>query len=843
MRCFIPACLFVLGLSSALTAQFLVDLRVQGQEITRDSRPRFLPILVAEHRVSVALENGVAKTKTHLVFRNPNAAVLEGTFMFPVPAEAALSNFALKMGDQMVQGEVLEKEKAAAIYRGIVARQLDPALLEYMGRGLFQAKVFPIPAQGTTSVELAYDEVLRRDGLTLEYRYPLRTRAATQAAVDRTIVSVELASTDPVLTIYSPSHEVDVSKKGDHAARIVYERTQDPADRDFVLAYGLSKNKIGATLFSHSESEKDGAFLLLIAPSEELTRDEVVEKDVAFVVDVSGSMAGEKIEQTKKALRYCINSLGPKDRFNLITFSTEARALFESLVNAGSDERKKALDHVDGLVARGGTNINDAVVQALGQAKSADRPYMVVFMTDGEPTIGVTATDQILANTKKANSGLTRLFVFGVGEQLKVDLLDQLAEQNQGVRDYVSSRENIEVKISSFFQKIASPVLTNPTISVEGVRTESLHPQRLGDVFRGSQLLLTGRFEGRGTGLVRLKGQVNGKPVEHVYEFPFGTAASASAAERERTAFVPRLWAVRRVGFLLDQIRLNGETKELRDEVVTLGKKYGVVTPYTSYLVVEDRLADTAGNGRPNSLPGLITGAPAGPPEGADTPSGGLRPAPTARGGGGAAAPASGAAPGTSPGGGAFGGRGRLPGSEEAKAGQSPAPTPAPVDALGESLRDKNKDVVGLGGGRSAELYRLRRDAGAPAQEELIESLKQDLDTQLDFELDDISVSKNLKALREASSDGKARTTLTVRRVENRTFYWRNGLLVESECLDLDEEALKVKVVRIEAFSPAYFELLQAKPDLAKVLALGDRVLFKDGDRFVLVHPPAKPVK
>lgn len=834
MRKFFAFALLGLVLASSLPAQFITDVRPDGRSDVRvpggrrpGHRPSLGAIRVEEHKVSVSIEDGVARTRLVQVFRNPNNMNLEGTYMFPLPEGAAVSNFAMLMGGKMVQGEVLERNKAAEIYQGIVRRQQDPALLEYMGKRLFRARVFPIPARGIAKIELSYDETLLRDGRTVEWRYPYRTRSISRSPVGQASVHVKIKSTQPVMTVYSPSHEVDVVKKGDHDASVSYETKQDPGDRDFVVVYGLAKEgAVGATLFAHSEGE-EGAFMLLLAPSSELEKGRTIAKDVVFVVDTSGSMSGDKMEQTKKALRYCVNSLGEKDRFNIVPFATEATQWKESLVAASGANKDAAIGFVDKMQARGGTNINDALVSALGMSRDKERPYMIIFMTDGEPTIGVTQTKSILANVKEANKALTRLFVFGVGENLKVDLLDLLAEDNQGARDYVGSKENIEVKVSSFFEKVSSPVLADVSLEISGVKVKDLYPKRLPDLFRGAQLMVTGRYTGSGTAVIKLKGKVNGKAVEHVFERAFKDG-------KDRTSFVPRLWAVRKVGYLMDQIRMNGRNDELAKEIVRLGKKYGIVTPYTSYLVIEDGAVVADGRRPAEGRRRGGRGAARPGNRGFGGRSGGV-------GGGGGGATYAGSPGGTYTGPPVAGGA-LPPGSpkpdarsrdlesklaelaKKAKKAPDPAGKRKPAStarAQGESAEasdDKNRDAFG----------RLSRDE--EERDRAVERLRRG------YFKDAIALSKEVRDLRGKRVAGGGVGDGLIRRVGNRTFLVRDGLTVESSILDLKAGDLTKRLVRIEAFSAEYFEILKRK-GMGQILALGDSLLFMDGDKVVQVVP------
>jgi Ca-activated chloride channel homolog len=310
-------------------------------------------------------------------------------------------------------------------------------------------------------------------------------------------------------------------------------------------------------------------------------------KDVCFVLDTSGSMASQKLEQAQRALAFCLANLGDQDRFEIVRFSTEAEPLFGSLEPVGRDTLKRAQEFVAGLKPIGGTAIGDALERALalrGKDRSADaaRPYLVVFLTDGLPTIGETREDAIVAGAKKAASG-TRIFSFGIGTDVNTHLLDRISGDTRGLSQYVLPQEDIEVKVSSFYAKIRDPVFSDLALSFTNpaIRVTALQPQEMPDLFNGDVLVVFGRYTGSGAAAVRVTGTFAGKRREFVAD------ASFPAAE-EDNAYVARLWAVRRVGWLLDEIRLHGESAELRDEVTRLAREFGIVTPYTAYLVLED---------------------------------------------------------------------------------------------------------------------------------------------------------------------------------------------------------------------------------------------------------------
>jgi Ca-activated chloride channel family protein len=555
--------------------------------IPRPDWDALFPLAVRNHDVEVTVKDQHAVTEVDQVFHNPRPHQVEGTYMFPVPEGATVSGFSMWMGDKEVEAELLDADRAREIYTSIVRRMKDPALLEYAGRGMFKARIFPIPANGEVRVRLRYQQLLTADGGLVSYTYPLNTERFSAKPLKRCTIDVRVE--DPVTTVFSPSHRVDVVRREDGSARLSWEASDVLPDKDFQLFYqrrDRAQRLVGMSLLSHREAgEDDGTFLLLLDP--DAATEEIIPqpKDVVFVLDTSGSMAGDKIGQARAALRYCLNALDTKDRFALVDFATEPRRFRDALVPASRAVVDAALEHVGQLTARGGTNLEGALRAALGYRGADDRPFMVVLVTDGEPTIGVTVPEDIekavrAARERRDNGDSTRLFCLGVGAQLNVALLDRLAQQNRGTRSYIGPRESIEVKVSSFFDKVSWPVLSDVEVEVPGARVTDIHPRPLPDLFKGGEVAILGRYASPGTRVIKVRGTIAGERVEILHEAGF--------AEGPRAAFLPRMHAVRKVAYLLDQMRLHGESKELREEVVRLAKKHGIVTPYTSYLVVED---------------------------------------------------------------------------------------------------------------------------------------------------------------------------------------------------------------------------------------------------------------
>jgi Ca-activated chloride channel family protein len=559
---------------------------------------RLVPDLAVKyHRVQVTIQDQVAHTQIDQVFLNDSPYELEGTYIFPLPEEAAISDFAMFVDGERLSGEILDKDEARRIYESIVNRRRDPALLEYIGRNAFQTRIYPIPALGEKRIQLAYSQVLRADRGLLHYVYPLNTERFSSRPLEEVVISVRLQSQVPIKAIYSPTHDVVIERTGEMAAQVSFEANDVRPDKDFELYYSVSEEDIGLNLLSYQERGEDGFFLLLVAPSWETDVNAVVAKDVIFVLDTSGSMEGKKLEQAKEALEFVLDHLHDEDRFNIVAFNTAVR-MYAADPRPAS-ERVEASEFVRRLSAEGGTNIHRALLEALGmvtdpahpaenagrsngtaERSTSGRPQFIVFLTDGLPTAGVTDVNRIIAEIGQAATENVRLFSFGVGYDVNTFLLDSMSEEHRGVSAYVEPGEDIEEEVSTFYTKISTPLLADLKLDISGVVVEDMYPYPLPDLFAGSQLLLAGRYREGGRARVTLKGTVNER--EQSFSYPNVEFRTEGGED-----FIPRLWATRKIGQMLKEIRLHGEDKELVDSIVALSVRYGIMTPYTSFLVDE----------------------------------------------------------------------------------------------------------------------------------------------------------------------------------------------------------------------------------------------------------------
>jgi Ca-activated chloride channel family protein len=545
-------------------------------------RPEAPAFAVKYHRVNVSIDQQVAQTKIDQVFRNEADQELEGTYLFPLPKGAVVSDFSMYVGDEEIKGRLLKKEEARRIYEDIVSKRKDPALLEYIDRNTFHARIYPIPARGEKRVLMEYSEVLKMDSGICRYVYTLDTEKFSSKPLEEVVVTVDIKSKSPIKTVYSPTHDVAISRRDDHHVQVSYEATDVKPDEEFIIYYTVSEKDIGLSLLPYRKSDDNGFYLLMASPRVNLGEEDLGSKHVSFVLDTSGSMkTSNKIQQAKDALKFCVSSLGKQDKFNIIAFNSTIEPFRSELVDAERSNVKDALNFVSKFEANGSTNINEALLSALSAFHERSDPNIVVFLTDGLPTVGTTSIDKILENVKQANKAKVRMFVFGVGYDVNTHFLDKLAQINRAASEYVRPEENIEAKVSSFFSKVTSPVLSELALDYGDVMTYDQFPRELPDLFKGSQLIVLGRYKKSGKTEIRLSGTVRGVEQKFTYKVEFPRRST----EHD---FIPGLWAARKIGFLLDEIRLHGRTDELVDEVVALSKEYGIMTEFTSFLIDAD---------------------------------------------------------------------------------------------------------------------------------------------------------------------------------------------------------------------------------------------------------------
>jgi Ca-activated chloride channel family protein len=421
------------------------------------------PLAMLNHKVSITIEDQVAQTKIEQTFRNHTDRKLEATYVFPVPKGASVNRFAMWVDGKATKGELLPADKARDVYTSIVSRTHDPAMLEYVGNNMLRMRLFALP-KADQKVEVTFTAVAGREGKLIEYIYPLKTDGKAIETLEKFSIQATVKSQHGLTNVYSPSHALSLRRVNDKEVQLGFDKHQAALDRDFQLFYSTGKDDIGLTALTHRPISTDkGYFTLLVTPSLRLGEKHKIPQDMVFVLDTSGSMRlNGKMEQARKALKFCLNSLNAGDRFALINFGTAVDTYEDKLLDASSEQLRKANKWVDELEATGGTAIDKALETALKMRPAGtDRPFTIVFFTDGQPTVGEMNPDKIFKNVVERNTGNTRIFTWGVGDDVNAALLDRIAENTRALSAYVRPAEDIEQKVSALFSKMSNPVLTS----------------------------------------------------------------------------------------------------------------------------------------------------------------------------------------------------------------------------------------------------------------------------------------------------------------------------------------------------------------------------------------------
>lgn len=570
--------------------------------IPRPPVPPPIQYKISELEVQARLVDQVAKVQVSQTFVNTGSRQLEAAFVFPLPYDGAVEQMTLLVDGKEYPARLLKADEARRMYEDIVRRNRDPALLEWLGTGLFKTSVFPVPPGAKRTVTLRYSQLCRRSEGLVDFLFPLSTAKYTSEPVDRVEFRLTIDSAAEIKNVYSPTHAVEIRRPDpQHAVITLVQRALVPAS-DFRLFYDVGKGQLSARLLSYRpRADEDGYFLLLASPEIKASREKPSRKTVLFVVDRSGSMSGKKIEQARSAAKFILDTLRPDDLFNIIAYDSEVEAFRPELQRYGPETRRAALGFVEGLASGGSTNIDAALTKALGQLTDSRQPSYVIFLTDGLPTAGVTNEMQIAVNARAANKVRARIFVFGVGYDVNSRLLEKMAREGFGYTQYVRPEEDIESTVGRLASRIESPVMTDVRLELaldksadDSPLATRLYPKGPLDLFAGEQLAVVGRYRRPGTARVTVRGTVAGQ--EQKLEFP---AELVAKSDDEGRAFVEKLWAVRRVGEILEEIDLAGKNQELLEELVGLSTRHGILTPYTSFLADEAaHLHDVTGNAR-----------------------------------------------------------------------------------------------------------------------------------------------------------------------------------------------------------------------------------------------------
>lgn len=609
---------FVAGALAGLVALAAVDaayaqgllVNTRPDEKVRLPRPIVVPprrplpredtYAVKAIEVEARLVDQVAQVQVSQSFVNTGSQPIEVSFIFPLPYDGAVEQLTLLVDGKEYPARLLTKEEARRIYEEIVRKNQDPALLEWIGAGMFQTSVFPVPAGQQRTVVLRYSQLCRLDRGLTDFLFPLSTAKYSAKPVEVVSLRLSIESRTEIKNVYSPTHQVEVKRDG-RRATVSYRAEKQVPISDFRLLYDVGQGPVAASALSYRRDDKDdGYFLLLASPEIKSRGQEQLAKTVVFVVDRSGSMSGQKIEQARDALRFVLNNLRKGDLFNIVVYDDRVESFRPELQRFDETARREALGFVDGIYAGGSTNIDAALDAALAQLTDSSRPSYVVFLTDGLPTAGETNESRIIEQAKGRNQVRARLISLGVGYDVNSRLLDRLARANFGQTEYVRPNEDIEARVSRLYERIRSPVLADVKIAVEldedvdraVSAVNRVYPRDVYDLFAGEQLVIVGRYKRPGSAKVVVRGRVGDK--EHTFDFP---AELVDKSKDATYSFIEKLWATRRIGEIIDELDLKGRNEELIKELVELSQRHGVLTPYTAFLADETTtLGDVAAN-------------------------------------------------------------------------------------------------------------------------------------------------------------------------------------------------------------------------------------------------------
>lgn len=559
------------------------------------------PVRLEAVNASVAIDAQVATTTTEYSLRNPAGNQQEAQFLIPVPEGVSIRSLQYDGVGPEPTAKLLPREEARRIYDSIVNRSRDPALLEFVGYNLIKTSVFPVPPGALQKVRITYEQLLPADGDRIDYVLP-RSDSLEASGVNWTM-SATIKSKRPIATVYSPSHDLALERVGGNEVRVKVTGTSANEPGSFRISYLLQKDSgLSASILAYPDPEFEGGrggYLMLLAGMPELKADQkVMKREVVVVLDRSGSMRGPKMEQAKAAALQVVEGLEEGEAFNIIDYSDSINSFAEKPVIKTVQTIAEARKYIKAITAGGGTNINDSLQEALRPRPTEGMLPMVLFMTDGLPTVGERSEVAIREAAKSGNRFNRRIFSFGVGFDVNAPLLTAVARATRGTSTFVLPEEDVEVKVSQVYRRLSGPVLADPKLTVLGsdgsVSTRLVRdpqPNAIPDLFEGDQLVLLARYTGEEKLRLKLEGNYLGAPKS--FEFAFDPD-NASA----RNGFVPRLWATRKIAALIEEVRSMGAAgaavatsdprfKELVDEIVRLSTKFGVLTEYTAFLATE----------------------------------------------------------------------------------------------------------------------------------------------------------------------------------------------------------------------------------------------------------------
>lgn len=538
--------------------------------------------------IQASIRNGVVQVTVNQAFHNSSGVQSEASAIFPLPYDVAVSNMTYLVDGKEIPGKLLSADEARRIYENYVRRSRDPALVQWIGTGMLKTNVFPIPAGATRTVTIQYSQIAPyRDG-QIDLKLPLGAAGFTTESIGKVKLSIRVTSDKPLGNIYSPTHTVNIQRSPNADTNVSMELTNYIPMSDFRLLIEDRKGDVSASLLSYRPKEnEDGYFLLMIHPDFPVRKEDSISKNIVLVLDKSGSMRGEKMEQARNALLYVLKNLSSNDQFGLIVYDGQVQSFRETLVPADEKNRESAMAFVKQLEAAGSTNIDLALETAFRTIKDNNNPSYIVFLTDGEPTVGERDPRQIVSHATTANKNRARVLSFGVGPDVNSRLLDQLSRDCFGQTFLVAPQENIEEAVSKLYSRIGQialadvrwQALQNDGSVFDGFR--QVYPAKIQDLFSGDQITLLGRYQKDFQGKLQIEGKLGQEAMK------FEQTVKLENSTGSGHSYIAALWATRRVAAIIDEIDLEGSREPLVRELIELSQRYGIITPYTAFLAEE----------------------------------------------------------------------------------------------------------------------------------------------------------------------------------------------------------------------------------------------------------------
>jgi len=539
-------------------------------------------LTIKEQDVHVTINNGVAVTEVEQVFVNTEQRVVEALYTFPVPKQASVSNFSMWINGKEMLGEVVEKQRAREIYESYKQTKRDPGLLEQVDYKRFEMRIFPIAAGAEQRVRITYYQELDFDHDRANYVYPLATNTqknADQKTTGKFAFSLDVKSEVPIVEMKSPSHPeqfVMVKHAESHYWQTSFETNAGDLSRDLVIDYAVERPHTGIDLITSKNGNEDGYFQLTMTAGKEL-ESQLKGSDYVFVVDVSGSMRNDgKLMLSQDSVNAFVQSLSEEDRFELIAFNIAAQPLFNSASPVNETTKKQAAEFLRSQRAMGGTVLNTAI-EAAYRYRDNDRQLNVVVLSDGMTEQG--EQRELLQLIARRPSGVS-VFCIGIGNEVNRPLLSQLASETGGLAAFLSREDNFEQQAQAFRRKLTRPAATNVRITLDGADVYDVEPEKLANLYHGQPIRMYGRYKKSGPVTVQVKAEVLGSPLEQKLEVNL-------PASDDKNPEIERMWAMHRVQRILSEGRVDGSKGQL-DEVVRLCEGYSIVSPYASFIVLEN---------------------------------------------------------------------------------------------------------------------------------------------------------------------------------------------------------------------------------------------------------------